>query len=259
MNILKKSGLCLSIALATPINTNASASSLVTRMKNMSSTEMALVAVGSISAAVVGALAYNAFFGLSDLEEIEQTLAKLEDTESEYSELLTAHYEPCTHYNRIDKSNPNISEHDNHALKAMIRTTSNKYPFYEYVQKTDTTCSHIKEMIDSVTKVKIRLFERRNNIIKDRKTYDEATKKDIIKKFNSTIEQCDHLQQDLRTLQKAITEVRNYIVRLQEYNIEYAAARIEALEREIKQLKLSWPRQCNCVHYHRVYVQPTSA
>lgn len=242
--------------LAAPINADSATSSLISKVKNLSGMQMAVIAASAVGVGVLGKIAYSFLFGLSDLQEIEQALTMLESAQGTHNEIASHYYTPCTIFKNLELINkPNITEQENNTLKQLIEHSCVRRPYYTYVTQSDETCSRIKNCINQIATCKTHLFERKITIIKEFKKYDEATKKEIIKQYNAAITQCVNLQDAFRTLQDTLSKIRNYVIHLHEYENEYASARIEALENEIRQLKLSWPRHCTQTHYHWVYAQ----
>lgn len=239
------------VALSTPIHADSTASSFVSKVKNLSGIEMAAIAASAIGVGILGKIVYSFLFGLSDLQEIEYALTLLETAQGTHNEIASHYYTPCTIFRNLELNNHNTTKQDDNALKLLIEHSGMRRPYYTYVTQLDETCARIKKCINQIAQCKVHLFERKIAVIKEFKKYDELTKKDIIQQYNTVIARCANLQDTLSSLQNTLSKIRNYVIHLHEYENEYAAARIEALENEIRQLKLSsWPHHCTQTHFY---------
>lgn len=241
---------CASLIQASHAHADVTSDSFFSKVKNASSLQWAALAAGAIGTAVLGKLIYNLLFGLTDLQEIEQALTLLENAQGMHDEMSAHYYTPCTIFRSMTLNNAQLTEQESSNLKQVIVHSSSRRPYYTYVSQLDAACSRLKAVVNEISNRKIQIFDRKIAVIKDTKKYDELTRKDVIKQFNDVISRCTSTQTSLRNLHDILHKIRNYVIHLHEYENEYTAARIEALENEIRQLKLSWPQPCTHTHYH---------
>lgn len=218
--------------------------------QNLSKTNIALIAAGTVGTVALAKILYDSFFGLTDLEEIEQILTMLENAQATRNTLIERYNAPLA---VIEKNKNNAtSEQDTQAeLKTMIRATRDFRPFLNFERTAATDCQTVTEQIEKIEAKKAVICTRRVAIMQGKRKYDVATTNTMILKFNELIERANAEQNALKKFHQQLNTMRVQIKRFEEYEKEYAYARIESLEAEVHQLKLMGQR--TCVHY---YPQP---
>lgn len=202
-----------------------------------------LIASGVVIGAVIlGKLAYNYFFALTDIQEIEKALK-----ECDYAHTL---HNDITQTYRLHNSD--VSDLDRDEVYDIVTAHYSYRPYYYFVLKLDRDMARVTSYKESLVGIKIRLYELRSNLTSKLTQHNAEEINELRNGYAKTIARIETVHDELQLAHRDLHTIHAKILRMPEYDREYKEVRIEQLEQENARLHA----QNTAYVYAQVYSTP---